>query len=47
MMNSISLAAGRARAGSFMTEGSHQDHMVIVNVVKDFRPRRKPSCLTW
>lgn len=23
---------------SFMTEGSHQDHMVIVNVVKDFRP---------
>ena len=23
---------------SFMTEGSHQDHMVILNVVKDFRP---------
>ena len=23
---------------SFMTEGSHQDHIVILNVVKDFRP---------
>ena len=23
---------------SFMTAGSHQDHMVILNVVKDFRP---------
>ena len=23
---------------SFMTEGSHQDHMLILNVVKDFRP---------
>ncbi len=23
---------------AFMTEGSHQDHMLILNVVKDFRP---------
>ena len=26
-----------------MTEGSHQDHIVILNVVKDFRPPSQES----
>lgn len=28
---------------SFMTEGSHQDHMVILNVTRDFRPPSRES----
>ena len=30
-----------------MTEGSHQDHIVILNVVKDFRPPSRSMVPTW
>ena len=32
---------------AFMTDGSHQDHLLILNVVKDFTSPHRPWCHTW